>query len=30
VAGGELIPERLLSPVELQTLLAGPPVLCPN
>ncbi|MBB5203957.1 tRNA pseudouridine55 synthase [Inhella inkyongensis] len=24
VAGGELIPERLLSPVELQTLLAGP------
>lgn len=25
VAGGELIPERLLSPVELQTLLAGAP-----
>ena len=25
VAGGELIPERLLSPVELQTLLAGLP-----
>ena len=30
VAGGELIPERLLSPVELQTLLAGPPALGPN
>jgi tRNA pseudouridine55 synthase len=27
VAGGELIPERLLSPVELQTLLAGAPTL---
>ncbi|MBH9554253.1 tRNA pseudouridine(55) synthase TruB [Inhella gelatinilytica] len=24
IAGGELIPERLLSPIELQTLLAGP------
>ena len=24
VVAGELIPERLLSPVELQTLLAGP------
>ena len=29
VAGGELIPERLLSPVELKTLLAGPSTICP-